>query len=63
MVACRIKCSFGKNNANRTQKSLLYFDEVQLILCKNNANRMQKSLLYFVEVQLILCKDIQIFEI
>ena len=46
-----------KDNANRTQPSLLEIAEVKLILYKDNANRTQSSLLEIAEVKLILYKD------
>ena len=55
---CHFLLSFVcKDNANRTQSSLLEIAKVQLILCKDNANRTQSSLLEIAEVQLIFYKD------
>ena len=48
---------FCKGNANRTQRKLVFYVEMQLILCKDNANRTQRKLVFYVEMRLILCKD------
>ena len=48
---------FCKDNASRTQSSLLEIAEAKLILCKDNASRTQSSLLEIAEAKLILYKD------
>ncbi|MFA4046869.1 hypothetical protein HPS54_03995 [Prevotella sp. PCHR] len=50
----------NKDNASRTQSSLLEIAEAKLILCKDNASRTQSSLLEIAEAKLILYKNMQL---